>query len=51
MSTDKGKTWTEAEIHKQDITMEPRHYAWTLWKAYVEVPWNAKEVEVNNFWP
>jgi sulfite oxidase len=45
VTADGGRSWTEAELKQEDV-MEPRHYGWTLWRAVVEVPKGANEVEV-----
>ena len=46
LTSDGGKSWTEAEIVQQDSVREPRHYGWTLWKAKITVPKGKSQLEI-----
>ena len=41
-----GKTWFEGKIDEQDSVLEPRHYGWTIWSATVNVPEEAKDMQI-----
>lgn len=44
ITTDEGKTWTQAKLQPKPETPYGRDYAWTLWKAVIPVPEGAKSV-------
>ena len=46
LTADQGKTWFEGKLDEQDSVLEPRHYGWTIWSATVDVPEEAKDMEI-----
>jgi len=46
LTTDDGKTWTQAKLQPRPESPHGRDYAWTLWRAVLVVPDGSSSVQL-----